>query len=228
MFWNTDCSLKFKPSLFRIGVFVFTWTPYSIVVFWRAFGYGKLPVLVGGLPAFLAKSSVVWNPFVYIFSNSDFREALMGLICQGRDERNSSGSVIHDAVNARNIIDHSCSQSSERSLRNSIQSDACCAQSTSKIRKCSKDSTGKTHAIEMMYCNNAWSSYRRKRNETLVSEAECTSSTMRGVDNICSEFLERTRFSQHSNQNDHERSSDKINVEISVRVDVNAECAIFI
>jgi hypothetical protein len=57
-------------------VFLISWTPYAFVVFWRICGFEELPLVATALPAIFAKSSSVWNPFLYAFTNTQFRKAL--------------------------------------------------------------------------------------------------------------------------------------------------------
>ena len=66
--------------LFFSVAFLLSWSPYAAVAFWRAFGFGNLPAVVSGVPSLLAKSSVLWDPFIYAFTNSQFREALTDLL----------------------------------------------------------------------------------------------------------------------------------------------------
>lgn len=56
------------------GAFLLCWTPYALVSMWSAFGNpGDISPLAGTIPALIAKSSVVWNPLIYVLTNKQFR-----------------------------------------------------------------------------------------------------------------------------------------------------------
>ncbi|CAF3693937.1 unnamed protein product [Rotaria sordida] len=57
--------------------FTIAWTPYAIVAFISSFFSPDLiPPLGGTIPAIFAKSSIYFNPFIYIMSNSYMRSKL--------------------------------------------------------------------------------------------------------------------------------------------------------
>lgn len=50
------------------------WTPYAIVSMWGAFGNASvIPGAAQGLPAVIAKCSMILNPLVYVASNKSHR-----------------------------------------------------------------------------------------------------------------------------------------------------------
>ncbi|CAF0783744.1 unnamed protein product [Rotaria sp. Silwood1] len=66
-----------KTVFFIIVSFTIAWTPYAIVAFISSFFSPDLiPPLGGTLPAIFAKSSIYFNPFVYIASNSYIRSRI--------------------------------------------------------------------------------------------------------------------------------------------------------
>ena len=57
-----------------IVVFMVAWTPYSIFALLEQFGSGVNPALAV-LPALLAKSSICYNPIIYVGMNSQVQTA---------------------------------------------------------------------------------------------------------------------------------------------------------
>ncbi|CAF3512718.1 unnamed protein product, partial [Rotaria sp. Silwood2] len=52
--------------------FLLAWSPYAIISIIRAFIYDKyFPPILGTIPALFAKTSVVWNPLVYVVRNGN-------------------------------------------------------------------------------------------------------------------------------------------------------------
>jgi len=63
-----------KTIFFIIISFIIAWTPYAIVAFISSFFSPNLISPLGGtLPAIFAKSSICFNPLVYIMSNPQIR-----------------------------------------------------------------------------------------------------------------------------------------------------------
>jgi len=61
---------------FKVG-FIITWTPYAIVSLYSAFIDAKrISPLMTTLPAFFAKSSMLWPSVLFMFSNSKIRKKL--------------------------------------------------------------------------------------------------------------------------------------------------------
>ncbi|CAF1008978.1 unnamed protein product [Adineta ricciae] len=57
-----------------IGGFLLAWTPYAITVVVRIFIHeNSFPPIFGTIPALFAKTSVVWNPLIYVMRNGNFR-----------------------------------------------------------------------------------------------------------------------------------------------------------
>ncbi|XP_060080415.1 visual pigment-like receptor peropsin [Ylistrum balloti] len=87
-----------RTILIMIGVFLGCWSPYAIVSFWAAFGVANdIPVGVTGIPPFIAKTSSVWNPIIYICTNRQFRTAFLHILpCVSlRREQAESSEMIH-------------------------------------------------------------------------------------------------------------------------------------
>lgn len=60
------------------GAFFLSWTPYSIVTIIVIFGkLEDVPVSVIMIPTLMAKSSIIWNPLIYVIRHNDFRKACM-------------------------------------------------------------------------------------------------------------------------------------------------------
>ncbi|KAL3876715.1 hypothetical protein ACJMK2_034517 [Sinanodonta woodiana] len=57
------------------------WMPYAVVFFWGAFGKSDdIPRWAQTFPAIFAKSSIVWDPLVYMFTNRYFRKAFYKIL----------------------------------------------------------------------------------------------------------------------------------------------------
>lgn len=56
--------------LFMIILFLMAWTPYSIFALVEQFGSGFGDPSLAVLPALLAKSSICYNPIIYVGMNS--------------------------------------------------------------------------------------------------------------------------------------------------------------
>lgn len=68
-----------------ISVFLLCWSPHVIVSLCVAFGQ-NISILVQEVTLLLAKSGVIYNPFIYAVLNYRFRNAFLGMICQKRRE----------------------------------------------------------------------------------------------------------------------------------------------
>ncbi|CAF1067890.1 unnamed protein product [Rotaria sp. Silwood1] len=61
----------------RTGGYLLAWTPYSIMSFIRAFTDTEyFPPILGTIPAFFAKTSLVWNSLIYVMRNGNIRDYL--------------------------------------------------------------------------------------------------------------------------------------------------------
>ncbi|XP_069134498.1 visual pigment-like receptor peropsin [Argopecten irradians] len=89
--------------LIMIVVFVCCWTPYAIVSFWAAFGNSSdIPLLVAGLPPYIAKTACVWNPIIYICTNKQFRTAFFDILpCEILRRRSVESNEMNNFVSAR-------------------------------------------------------------------------------------------------------------------------------
>ncbi|GFU33858.1 c-opsin [Nephila pilipes] len=72
------------------------WTPYAVVSLMVSLGYDYLLGPVSSVcPAIFAKTSVVYNPIVYFFFNTQIREAMLAKVPQSWKRRsNESGAEI--------------------------------------------------------------------------------------------------------------------------------------
>ncbi|XP_052814067.1 parapinopsin-like [Mya arenaria] len=67
--------------LLMIGAFLISWTPYSVVTLIVTFGKVEyVPTIVTIFPALIAKTSIIWNPMIYVARHSLFRKALLELV----------------------------------------------------------------------------------------------------------------------------------------------------
>ena len=73
------------------GIFIITWTPYSIVSMWSAFVNPEdISPLGSTLPAMFAKSSMVWGTILYLRTNSRIRTKFNSNLFIKENESNSS------------------------------------------------------------------------------------------------------------------------------------------
>ncbi|KAL0165053.1 hypothetical protein M9458_040806, partial [Cirrhinus mrigala] len=77
--------------------FVGCWAPYGIVSLWSVYRPGdSIPPEVSMLPCLFAKSSTVYNPFIYyIFSKTFKREVNQSNICRTSDAKNGAENTIY-------------------------------------------------------------------------------------------------------------------------------------
>ena len=60
------------------GAFFISWTPYSAVTLTVAFtNVSKVPMTASVLPALIAKTSIIWNPVIYVARHKLFRRAMV-------------------------------------------------------------------------------------------------------------------------------------------------------
>jgi len=61
--------------------FLIGWMPYTVVSFWGTFGGGPiLPMWATPIPVLMAKSSISYNPFIYIFLTKRYRDDLANFL----------------------------------------------------------------------------------------------------------------------------------------------------
>ncbi|KAJ8304206.1 hypothetical protein KUTeg_017789 [Tegillarca granosa] len=64
--------------LFVVGAFLFSWIPYTLYsIVSMSDATQHLPAIISTIPSFAAKTSVVWNPIIYIYRNKKFRIAIL-------------------------------------------------------------------------------------------------------------------------------------------------------
>lgn len=67
-----------KIMIFYILLFCLTWTPYAIVAMWSALVDAKhIPPVAATLPAVFAKSSMLWSPMFFIFTNQGVKKKMV-------------------------------------------------------------------------------------------------------------------------------------------------------
>ena len=68
-------------SFLILGAFVVSWTPYSVVSLITVFGDpSTIPRTAAMVPALFAKSSVIWNPIIYVARHNDFRRVCLKIL----------------------------------------------------------------------------------------------------------------------------------------------------
>ena len=68
-----------------IFVFLLCWSPHVIVSLCVSFGL-QISIFVQEVTLLLAKSGVIYNPFIYAVLNHRFRNAFLGMVCQKKEE----------------------------------------------------------------------------------------------------------------------------------------------
>lgn len=77
--------------LAMIIAFLIAWSPYAILALLIQFGDASLVTpATGVIPALLAKSSICYNPIIYVGLNSQFRQSFMKLFRPKRERYNST------------------------------------------------------------------------------------------------------------------------------------------
>ncbi|KAJ7378225.1 hypothetical protein OS493_024174 [Desmophyllum pertusum] len=67
-----------KMIIVSVVIFVVCWSPFTIVGVLSMLGYSPSPEL-RAIPYFLSKSSVLYNPLIYVIFNAKFRAAIVNL-----------------------------------------------------------------------------------------------------------------------------------------------------
>nr|CCP46947.1 c-opsin [Euperipatoides kanangrensis] len=68
-----------------ISLFLFAWSPYTVLALLVSFTGQDIPAPVAIIPAIIAKSSVVYNPIIYVAMNKQFRHAFIIWVFCGRN-----------------------------------------------------------------------------------------------------------------------------------------------
>ena len=71
-----------------IFVFLLCWSPHVIVSLCVSLGI-KVSILVQEVTLLLAKSAIIYNPFIYAVLNHRFRHAFIGMFCQNRSQESN-------------------------------------------------------------------------------------------------------------------------------------------
>ena len=94
------CRMKSKMRLvrmtsFSIAAFVVSWLPYCVVsIAALVNGHHVLSSGEAEIPELMAKASVIYNPFVYAFTNGTYRASLKGLLIGGNSVIRVNPSVL--------------------------------------------------------------------------------------------------------------------------------------
>ena len=71
--------------LVMIGAFLISWTPYAVVSLISATGNRRLiGPLVASISAYIAKSSCIYNPIIYVFMLKTFRRKMIAMLTSAR------------------------------------------------------------------------------------------------------------------------------------------------
>ncbi|CAH1778013.1 unnamed protein product [Owenia fusiformis] len=101
-----------------VGTFLLSWSPYAIVSLWAAIGDpDSIPMVAVVIPAVIAKSGVIWNPFIYVVMNKNFRAALVRVLpfpclkqtiepTQRHDLRNRGKNSGNNDLNSKAVSPH--------------------------------------------------------------------------------------------------------------------------
>ena len=82
-----------------ISAFLFSWSPYTFVSLMATFkGRHVMTSGEAEIPELLAKASVIFNPFVYTFTNDTFRHTLWGIVNGNRGNVSPVGHSRNEAA----------------------------------------------------------------------------------------------------------------------------------
>lgn len=102
--WFVFVCILFK-MFFCISLgFVIAWAPYAVVSFLFIFHKGNRYMAPGGFvfPALFAKSSHIYNPFIYFYFNKNFQKEFRRLFCDVWYRRRENRIGIRLTVDQRN------------------------------------------------------------------------------------------------------------------------------
>ena len=66
--------------------FIFAWTPYAVTSTVAMYNPGLISDIGAAIPAYIAKSSACYNPFIYVFMYRKLRKAMKKLLFCGRTQ----------------------------------------------------------------------------------------------------------------------------------------------
>jgi hypothetical protein len=81
--------------LVLIFVFFISWLPYAATSMYVFLSATPLPPLLGTVPAMFAKSSLLWTPLFYLFTNSNFKSKLFSAPSSTSETRTSNKTVVY-------------------------------------------------------------------------------------------------------------------------------------
>ncbi|XP_061407542.1 opsin-3-like [Lethenteron reissneri] len=83
-----------RLALLVVAAFLLCWMPYAVVALLTAAGHGDLiSPATSVIPSFFAKSSIAYNPILYVFLNKRFRRCLQVLVLPKRKPRRRASSL---------------------------------------------------------------------------------------------------------------------------------------
>ncbi|XP_072173777.1 pinopsin-like [Diadema setosum] len=75
-----------KMVVLMVGFFMVNWSPYAIFSLYVSFGENpQFGPVAATLPSFFAKLCTVYNPIIYFYMNKQFKDALIDMLCCGRN-----------------------------------------------------------------------------------------------------------------------------------------------
>ncbi|XP_020913977.1 rhodopsin [Exaiptasia diaphana] len=81
-----------RMSLIMVLAFMFAWTPYAVVALYSSFVANDLSPTAATIPAMFAKSSTFYNPIIYFFMYTKFRNAAKKMVIRRNVVAPGSGS----------------------------------------------------------------------------------------------------------------------------------------
>ncbi|XP_061181086.1 rhodopsin-like [Saccostrea echinata] len=71
----------FKTIAYMLASYIWSWTPYTVVSVWAIIGESRdIPTYIITIPAIVAKSSSIWDPLIYLWTNKQFRMSFYSTI----------------------------------------------------------------------------------------------------------------------------------------------------
>ncbi|VVC32480.1 G protein-coupled receptor, rhodopsin-like,GPCR, rhodopsin-like, 7TM [Cinara cedri] len=109
---KAECRVAIMVAM-MILAFLTAWMPYSVMALLIAFGGVRISPAVSIIPALCAKSSICWNPIIYIGLNTQFRTAwkrflnLPGMMSEGSMDGEITTGVSKLIVGQSELVVHS-------------------------------------------------------------------------------------------------------------------------
>ncbi|XP_033751107.1 rhodopsin-like [Pecten maximus] len=128
-----------KTILLLVTAFLISWIPYSVFAVTSIIGYTEdIHPLIGTLPSLFAKSSILWNPLIYVCRNRSFKRALLDTFptfslfyrCTDRCRRRGSSGEIANELTKMVDLQAPMSRSSQKSDTNCDENSGSCVRET--------------------------------------------------------------------------------------------------